>query len=356
MQQRILHINIPFVTGRCDYYGRALFHGVIPSTKNAYLGALTEEARSLAPEIDTPFDTVCLSNGAIGTLEPQSFRIFLHNLTKTLPFENECRLYAEADPGLLSSALMAELKARGLAMLRIRYLTSDPVESERLERPCSLIEMQKTNIVLESLGTTKIDMQILVGAVGQTTKSLVKTLRDAVLSNDVTHCTIIPAQGRLACENNEKSFLLSVASEFLKEHDFVRYSPLCFAKNESFVPEESNRYSESQHVGIGLSEISHYNKMNWANCADLKTYIDHAANPSSIVAAAFEDACDVVTARAVVRTLYTLNAIDADEPFVAELSSEGLLDCSGDAASLSERGCIEFDRVASTVFAHTLAR
>lgn len=356
MQPRILHINIPFVTGRCDYYGRVLFHGVTPSTKNAYLGALTGEAQSLAPEIDAPFNTLCLSNGAIGTIDPRSFRAFLRDLKNTLPFEDECRLYAEADPGLLSSALMAELKAGRLTMLRIRYLTSDPIESERLERPCSLIEMQKTNIVLESLGATKIDMQILVGAAGQTTKSLVKTLRDAVLSSNVVHCTVIPAQGHLACKSDEKAALLSVASEFLKEHGFVRYTPLCFAKNESFVPEESNRYSESQHVGIGLSEISHHSDMNWANCTDFETYVNHAADPESIVATAFEDTPDVMTARAVVRALYTLDAIDADEPFVAELSSEGLLDRSGDAAALSERGCIEFSRVASTVFAYALAR
>ena len=354
--QRILHINIPFVTGRCDYYGRILFHGVAPSTKKAYVEALTGEVHSLAPEIDAPFTTLCLSNGAIGTIEPRLLRAFFRDLKKTMPFKDDCRLYAEADPGLLSSALMAELKAGGLAMLRMHYLTSDSVESERLERPCSLIEMQKTNIVLESLGATKIDMQILVGAAGQTTKSLIKTLRDAALSSNVTHCTIIPAQGRLACENDEKASLLSVASEFLKEHGFVRYTPLCFAKNESFVPEESNRYSESKHIGVGLSEISHYNEMNWANCTDFKTYIDRAADPNSIVAAAFEDTSDVVAARAVVRALYTLNAVDADEPFVAELVSERLLERRGDAASLSERGCIEFSRVASTVFSRALVR
>ncbi len=354
--QRILHINIPFVTGRCDYYGRVLVHGVAPNAKNAYREALSDEAQSRAAAIDAPFNTLCFSNGAIGTIDPRSFRSFLRDLKNTLPFEDECRLYAEADPGLLSSALMAELKAGGLTMLRMRYLTSDPVESERLERPCSLVEMQKTNIVLESFGTTKIDMQILVGAAGQTTKSLVKTLRDAVLSSNVVHCTIIPAQGRLACESDEKAALLSVASEFLKEHGFVRYTPLCFAKNESIVPEESNRYAEIQHIGIGLSEISHHNDMNWANCTDFEAYVNHAADPESIVATAFEDTSDVMTARAVVRALYTLNAIDANESFVAELANEGLIECSGDAASLSERGRIEFDRVASTVFSRALVR
>ena len=74
------------------------------------------------------------------------------------------------------------------------------------------------------------------------------------------------------------------------------------------------------------------------------------------MATAFEDTPDVMTARAVVRALYTLDAIDADEPFVAELANEGLLERSGDAASLSERGCIEFDRIASTAFSRILVR
>lgn len=353
--QRILRINIPFVTGRCDYYGRPLFRSVTPDVKHAYLDALLDEARSIASEIDMPFNALCLANGAIGTIEPQKIRVFLRKLKSTLPFSDECHLYAEADPGLLSSALMAELKTEGLAMLRMHYLASDPLESERLERPCSYVEMQKTNIVLESLGPTEIDMQILIGAAGQTAKSLLKTLRDAVLSSNVTHCTIIPASGCLACENSEKAALLSVASKFLESHGFLRYTPLCFAKDKSFIPEESNRYSEETRIGIGPSEISHHGAMDWANCANLKNYIEHASNPNAIVATALENTLDIMMARCAVRALYALKAIDANKPYSTKLISEGLLKLNdNNTASLTEKGCIEFGRVASTVFTCSL--
>ena len=132
----VISVNIPFVTGRCDFYGRNLYPNTAPAVKHAYLDALIAEARSVS--------------GALGTIEPQKLREFLSELASALPLADGCFVSAEVDPGLLSTATMDELLAFGISVLRFHCLTSNSIESERLERAGAVGEMAKSRIVLDS--------------------------------------------------------------------------------------------------------------------------------------------------------------------------------------------------------------
>ena len=146
-------------------------------------------------------------------------------LASALPLADGCFVSAEVDPGLLSTATMDELLAFGISVLRFHCLTSNSIESERLERAGAVGEMAKSRIVLESAGFFNIDAQILVGLVGQTEKTVLKTLRELVLSSDVNHCTLLPARGSVAGDAVFATEMFCVASSFLKEHGFVQYAP-----------------------------------------------------------------------------------------------------------------------------------
>ncbi len=347
---RILRINIPFITGRCDYYGRPLYRDTPPAVKHAYLDALLAEARSLAADIEQPFEQICFTNGAIGTIEADRLRAFLRELEAILPFAPDCTTTAEVDPGLLSTALAGELNAAHTSLLRFYYATSNAIESERLERPSSVIEMTKTIIVLESAELLRRDMQVLVGFAGQTENSLLGTLREAVLASGVVHCTLVPAAGEMAADAATAAQLYRVAAAFLEEHGFARYTPTCFGKDGFRIAEETQRHTDAAVVSLGPSTVSYSEGLTWANTGDIDAYITHADNPEAIVAYAAEDTAAVVAARETVRKLYALQGVSAEAPCIAALLEEGLLKTDEhNAASLSAAGCLAFDAVATRI-------
>lgn len=335
-----ISVNIPFVTGRCDFYGRNLYPNTAPAVKHAYLDALITEARSVGDDLGESVSCVAFEGGALGTIEPQKLREFLFELASALPLADDCFVSAEVDPGLLSTATMDELLAFGISMLRFHCLTSNPIESKWLNRAGAVGEMAKSRIVLESAGFSNIDAQILVGLAGQTEKTVLKTLRELVLSSDVNHCTLLPARGSVAGDAVFATEMFCVASSFLKEHGFVQYAPLCFAKPGFELAIEHVRKS-GDVVGLGPSTVSHLGDLTWANGGDIDAYIRSEADPEVITESVVEIAAPLASAQKEISRLWQLESTSLSVDF-------GNLVCEG---RLTAQGCLDFDEVARRIVA-----
>lgn len=291
-----LAINIPFVLDRCDYYGRSLWHNAPPATKHAYLDAVLAEARTTCPDIAAAGQTVdhiAFYNGSLGTVEPDRLHELLREIGRLAPLAPDCQLTAEVDPGLVSTALMGELRMHGLSCLRFHYLTSDAIESERLERPCSTLEMAKTRIVMNAAGFHDCDIQVLVGFVGQAEKALLRTLRDAVLVEGVTHCTLLRARGALAGTAAEAEKLERAAAAFLEAHGLGRYAPGHFAREGHRLGWEarwdggkdgSTAAGGESVLALGVGARSRLGGLAWTNVAELDAYIRANGDPALLTA------------------------------------------------------------------------
>lgn len=282
-----LAIVVPFTLGRCDYLGRPLWHNVAPATKHAYLDALLAEARTTCPDIAAAGETVneiVFCGGSLGTVEPDRLHALLREIGRIAPLAPECRVSAEVDPGLVSTALVGELRTHGLAHLRFCYLTSDALESELLGRPCAAVEMAKTRIVMDAAGFHDFDMQVLVGFVGQTEKTLLRTLRDAVLIEGVTHCTLLSAHGTLAAPAEQAAELYGVAAGFLAAHGLEEYAPGRFAHTGGRLAWEEGRFADRAVVGIGVGAASRLGGLAWENVRDLDAYVRAAGAPELLTA------------------------------------------------------------------------
>ena len=336
-------VNIPFITGRCDFYGRNLYANTAPAVKHAYLDALLCEARALAADLDGEVDCVAFENGAIGTIEPAKLRDFLAELKGILPMSADCHVSAEADCGLMSTATMEELKTFGIKTLRFHYLTSDPIESEWLSRACSVGEMAKTRIVMESAGFSNFDMQILIGLAGQSEKTLLKTLRESVLSGDVRHCTLLAAAGDVAADASQACAMFDVAKNFLLEHGFVQYAPTCFAKPGYELAVEARRKGDD-FVSLGPSSVSRLDDVMWANSGDVDAYISSKADPETITQAAVELDDTMLKAQEIIGALWAMQACDLGScaADLGDFVSDGRLTITG---------CMNFDEVARRIVA-----
>ena len=333
-----ISINIPFVTGRCDFYGRNLYANTAPAIKHAYLDALIAEARSVGEDLGEPVSCVAFEGGALGTIEPQKMREFLFELASALPLADDCFVSAEVDPGLLSTATMDELLAFGISALRFHCLTSNPIESEWLERAGAVGEMAKSRIVLESAGFSNIDAQILVGFAGQTEKTLLKTLREFVLMSGVNHCTLLAARGSMSGDAAFAAEMFCVASAFLEEHGFAQYAPLCFAKPGFELAIERLRKG-GDVVGLGPSTVSRLGNLMWANSGDIDVYIQSGADPEAITESVVEIAGPLASAQKEIASLWQLESTSLSADF-------GNLVCDG---RLTAQGCLNFDEVARRV-------
>ena len=235
---------------------------------------------------------------------------------------------------------MDELLAFGISMLRFHCLTSNPIESEWLERAGAVGEMAKSRIVLESAGFSNIDAQILVGLAGQTEKTLLKTLRELVLSSGVNHCTLLPARGSVAGDGVFAAEMFCVASAFLEEHGFAQYTPLCFAKPGFELPIERVRKS-GDVVGLGPSTVSRLGNLMWANSGDIDAYIQSGADPEAVTESVVEITGALASAQKEIAHLWQLGSTSLSADF-------GDLVCDG---RLTAQGCLDFDEVARGVVA-----
>lgn len=320
-----LRINIPFAIGRCDYYGRGLRRSETPAAKHAYLDALVAEARATCPDIATADDQVTrivFHNGSLGTVEPERLRGLLRELRSAAPIAEGCKVSAEVDPGLVSTALVGELKMQGLDVLRFHYFTSDEPETERLGRARGDLEMAKTRIVMDSAGFHNFDMQVLVGLRGQTEKTLLKTLRDVALIDGVHHFTLVTPGGGLAAGEDQAAALGKTARAFLVEHGFGAYAPGCFAHEGHELPEAETGGARGAGgsgtceeacaarlgatapaagvpsgsvVSLGPGGLSHLDGLSWQNVDDFDAYVRAHGDSAKLTAWVREDAAEGAT-------------------------------------------------------------
>lgn len=339
----LVNVCVPFVTGRCDYLGRPVASDVRPADKHAYLDALSSEVRAAGAQVAARgmrVDAVSLGVGAVGTVEPDRMHELGKAMRSSLPLASAPDVSAEVDPGLLSTALLDELRQLGLTTLRVRYLTSDEGELARMGRPSTELEMGKTRIVLDAAGFHHLDMQVIVGMRDQTPASLERTLRDALLVDGVFHVTLVPASGPFASPDEGRLARdRALAVDLLSAHGFVPYAPRCLARagragvgapraagagrgtsaapeacgvdDLARIPEEDRRYASDGVVGLGSASISCFDGLMWQNVSDPAGYAAAARDPRAMTAQALVVDDRLVAARRLLDALYHLRPVPA---------------------------------------------
>ena len=280
-----LYIHIPFCRTKCPYCG---FYS-IASTKavSRWLAALGREARLYRDQFPA-FDTLYLGGGTPSILKTRDLERILHAVSSHFHVPGEGERTLEANPGDLTAEKIVRLKALGFNRISLGVQSFHDHELRFLGRRHRGADGIKALENLRGLGFKNLSVDLMYGFQGQTLKSWVQTLRQA-LAFEPEHLSCYQLtfeKGTLFWrqrerhritpipESLERAFFL-ITSRFLKRNGYVHYEISSFARGKAFRSRHNSKYwRHAPYLGLGPSAHSYQHDRRWWNVSSVRKYCD----------------------------------------------------------------------------------
>ena len=178
------------------------------------------------------------------------------------------------------------------AINRVELLVDslEPPELIALNRLFDAVCIQNALLFFDKFHLNNVGVRIVVGIPGQTTPSLMRTLR-SLADVDVAHFRLVPLgevqpDGDDGAARGEMAELLGRARERLVSYGYEEYLPLMFARKEA----QRDRFAwahaaAAPEIGLGIDAVSAYHDLVYVNTSDFNTYVENSADPSKTVSA-----------------------------------------------------------------------
>lgn len=285
----IIRVDIPFVTeGATGVFGHVLTGD--RRARESYLDALEREVEAVAADaddlsirairIDGPMPSI-MSPGRPGRLA--------HGIKGAFCCELGCETTLVALPHTIGVPSLTGWQG---AINRVELLVDslEPPELIALNRPFDAVCIQNALLFFDKFHLNNVGVRIVVGIPGQTTPSLMRTLR-SLADVDVAHFRLVPLgevqpDGDDGAARGEMAELLGRARERLVSYGYEEYLPLMFARKEA----QRDRFAwahaaAAPEIGLGIDAVSAYHDLVYVNTSDFNTYVENSADPSKTVSA-----------------------------------------------------------------------
>jgi oxygen-independent coproporphyrinogen III oxidase len=368
-----LYFHIPFCSKKCDY---CHFY-VIPEReqhKEQLMEALKMEWESQKKKItNKDLVSIYFGGGTPALLGSKRLRVILQWIKDSGHSIENAEITLEANPENITQAFMEGYANAGVNRVSIGIQTLDDLLLKRIGRTHHAQKAIDSVHHTKQAGIHNISIDLMYDLPGQTLDSWKKTL-ELTAALPITHLslynlTIEPHTvffkkkeliSKAMPDELSSTNMYKLAKEVMEENSLQQYEISAFAKNSSYSKHNTGYWTGRPFLGLGPSAFSHWQGQRFQNFSSLSRYRKALLNNQSPVSFHEELLLPEQVREAFVIQLRLLCGVNLKEfeerhgplenesrTLLAKLVDQGLLTQTHKKVSLTDRGVLFYDTVAS---------
>jgi oxygen-independent coproporphyrinogen-3 oxidase len=356
-----LYIHVPFCARKCAYcafYSRPVSPGPIAAWRTGLGRELEALPAGLLPE------SVFIGGGTPTVLEEQDLARVLELVRARVNLAQVVEWTCEANPGTLTKAKAAQLRAAGVNRLSIGAQSFDDETLKKLGRMHTAAETREGVALARAAGFGNIGLDVIYGVPGVSREQFCADVEAAIsLNPEHVSCYCLELEegtplaraagaGKLEVPGEEQRAQFDWARKRLAAAGFVHYEISNFAKPGRECRQNLLYWSGGEYLGLGPAAHSHWRGVRRGNTAELPAWrrefeerLAPEAKARETLVMGLRRLAGWGRAEYRAATGFDYDALRGNE--ISKLVAEGLLLAEGDRIRLAEDALFVSDSVFS---------
>lgn len=301
MQSISLYLHIPFCQHRCSYCDFNTYVSV-GHLKEAYAEALADEVKQVGEQAlrlyGAPLHvkTIFFGGGTPSLMSPESLALILQAVRSHFVLSETAEISLEANPGTVTGAYLASLRALGINRLSFGVQSVVPSELALLERDHDFAVVVQAVEMARMAQFDNFNLDLIYGVPNQTLASWQESVQ-TLLSLDPTHLslyclTIEPGtrmerwlhNGRFSAPDPDLAADQYVyACETLAQHGYEHYEISNWSKPNQPCQHNLTYWRNEDYLGLGAGAHGHAKQMRYHIVKQPRVYIRRMQSAEELV-------------------------------------------------------------------------
>ena len=348
-----LYIHIPFCNKKCDYCDFVSF-SMDKKAQQLYLEALFTEIDLVKSKFnDRKFDTIFIGGGTPSILYEGFIASLSRKVFSSFHFAEKTEFTIEVNPASFTREKFFEYVEAGVNRISVGVQCIDEKLLRAHGRIQSVANIKDTFEILSDSQFPNVNGDVMIGLPGQTSKSVLDTIkflvdhnvkhistyslqleRHTMLYNKLMKGSIKPVKDKSIVDVYTK------LNKLLEKEGFKRYEVSNYAK-PCFECEHNKKYWDgSNYLGLGVSAYSFVDNYRYYNTKRLDTYLDAMKEEKSAVYSKEYISNDERRTERLMLSLRTSQGLDL-EKFKTDFNEDILKSKAKEVKKLKDMGMIE---------------
>ncbi len=291
-----LYIHIPFCNKKCDYCD-FVSYSMNKKAQQLYLDALFTEIDMVKDNFaEKTFDSIFIGGGTPSIVYEGFIASLSRKLFSSFHFADKTEFTIEVNPGSFTREKFFEYVEAGVNRISVGVQCIDEKLLRANGRIQSVANIKDTFEILSSSEFPNVNGDVMIGLPGQTSKSVLDTIK-FLIKHNVKHISTYSLQlerNTLLYDKlrkgsikpvNDKSIVdvYTKLNKLLEKEGFKRYEVSNYAK-PCFECKHNKKYWDgTNYLGLGVSAYSFLDNYRHYNTKRLDTYIDAMREGKSAV-------------------------------------------------------------------------
>ncbi|MBO7304683.1 MAG: radical SAM family heme chaperone HemW [Clostridia bacterium] len=279
-----LYLHVPFCVRKCSYCDFCSFPALSESEKDEYVDAEIREILSYKRADKIPVETVFFGGGTPSLLTPNQLSKIFRAIEKVFLILPNSEITLEANPKTFDCEKMREYAALGVNRVSMGLQSIHENELKILGRIHNFDDFKRAYEIVDSVGISNVNVDLMYAIPEQTPESLLKTLR-SVIELSPSHVSayslileegtpLYNAQKRLSLPSDEQEYemYLSICNT-LGEAGYSHYEISNYARAGCESRHNLKYWQNREYIGVGISAYSYLGDRRYGNTRLLSEYL-----------------------------------------------------------------------------------